>query len=69
MDGPRDYHTKRSKSGRERQISHDITYMWNLKKKKKDKNELIYRTDIDSQTEKTNFWLPKRKRRGGRGMN
>ena len=31
MDGPRDYHTKRSKSDRERQI-YDITYMWNLKK-------------------------------------
>ena len=31
MDGPRDYHTKWSKSGRERQIPYDITYMWNLK--------------------------------------
>ena len=29
MDGPRDYHTKWSKSERERQI-YDITYMWNL---------------------------------------
>ena len=29
MDGPRDYHTKRS--DRERQISYDISYMWNLK--------------------------------------
>ena len=32
MDGPRDYHTKWSKSDRERQISYDIAYMWNLKK-------------------------------------
>ena len=32
MDGLRVYHTKWSKSGRERQISYDITYMWNLKK-------------------------------------
>ena len=32
MDGPRDYHTKWSKSDRERQISYGITYMWNLKK-------------------------------------
>ena len=32
MDGPRDCHTKGSKSHRERQISYDITYMWNLKK-------------------------------------
>ena len=31
MDGPRGYHTKWSKSGRERQLSWDITYMWNLK--------------------------------------
>ena len=32
MDGPRDYHPKWSKSERERQISYDIAYMWNLKK-------------------------------------
>ena len=31
MDGPRDYHTKWSKSERERQMPYDITYMWNLK--------------------------------------
>ena len=31
MDGCRDYHTKWSKSGRERQIPYDIAYMWNLK--------------------------------------
>ena len=30
MDGPRDYHIKWSKSHRERQISYDITHMWNL---------------------------------------
>ena len=47
MDGPRDYHIKWSKSDRERQIS-DVTYMWNLKKS--DTNELIYKTEIDSQT-------------------
>ena len=34
MDGLRDYHTKGSKSDRERQISY-ITYMWNLKKRYK----------------------------------
>ena len=32
IDGPRDCHTEWSKSARERQISYDITYMWNLKK-------------------------------------
>ena len=47
MDGPRDYHTKWSKSERERQISYDITYMWNLKY---NMNELIYRTETDSET-------------------
>ena len=31
MDGPRDYHTKRRKSERERQILYDTTYMWSLK--------------------------------------
>ena len=31
MDGPRDHHTKPSKSERERQIPYGITYMWNLK--------------------------------------
>ena len=30
MDATRDYHTKWSKSERERQIPYDITYMWNL---------------------------------------
>ena len=30
-DGPSDYHTKWSKSERERQTSFDITYMWSLK--------------------------------------
>ena len=48
MDGPRDYHTKRSKPARERQISYDITYMWNLKKN--DINELICKTETGSQT-------------------
>ena len=47
MDGPKDYYTKWSKSDKERQISYNITYMWNLKN---DTNELIYKTEIDSQT-------------------
>ena len=33
MDGPKDHHTKWSKSETERQISYDIAYMWNLKRK------------------------------------
>ena len=32
---------------RERQISYDITYMWNLKKD--GTNELIYKTEIETQ--------------------
>ena len=31
QDGTGDYHTRGSKSKRERQIAYDITYMWNLK--------------------------------------
>ena len=47
MDGPRDYHIEWSKSDTERQISYDITYMWNLKKI--GTNELIYKTEVESQ--------------------
>ena len=42
-----------------------ITYMWNLKRK--DTNELIYKTEIDSQTQKTSLCLPKGK--AGVGIN
>ena len=47
MNGPGDYHTKWSKSDRERQISYNIAYMQNLKKN--DTNGLIYKTETDSQ--------------------
>ena len=47
MDGPRDYHTKYSKSVREGQIPYDITYLWNLKY---DTNEPTYEAETDSQT-------------------
>ena len=60
MDGPGDYHTKWSKSNRERQISHDITYMWNLIFLN-DTNEFIYKTETDLQISKKNLWLPKGK--------
>ena len=59
--GPRDYHTKWSKSDRERQMPYDITYMWNLKY---DTNEPIYETETDSQ--RKDVWLPKVRRGGGR---
>ena len=40
---------------RERHVPYDITYMWNLKKNHR--NELISKTETDSQTEKTNLRL------------
>ena len=39
-----------------------ITYMQNLKN---DTNELIYKTEKDSQTQKTNLWLPRGRLGGG----
>ena len=33
MDGPTRYYIKLNKSDRERQMSYDFTYMWNLKNK------------------------------------
>ena len=47
MDGSRDYHTKWNKSVREAQISYDIFYVRNLINSA---NELIYKTETDSQT-------------------
>ena len=35
-----------------------------MESKKNDTNELIYKTETDSQTQKTNLQLPKRKARG-----
>ena len=40
-----------SKSGRERQISYDIIYMWNLKNAT---NDLIYQTETESQIQTIN---------------
>ena len=42
--------------------SHDITYMWNLKN---GTNDHIYKNETESQTYKTNLWLPEGK--GGKG--
>ena len=43
MDGSRGYYTKENKSDRERQILHDLTYVWNLKNKTKQKQTHRYR--------------------------
>ena len=50
-----------SKSERERQIPYDSTYMWNLKY---GTDEPIYETETDTQTWRTDLWLP----RGRTGM-
>ena len=42
----------------QRKTNTSITYMWNIKN---DTNELIYKTEIDSLTQKTKLWLPKGK--------
>ena len=55
IGGSRDFHTKPSKSERERQIlPYDITYMWNLKYST---NQHIYETKTDSP--KTDLSLPR----------
>ena len=46
-------------SDRDRQMLHDITYMWNLEN---NTNECICETETDSQIQKTHLWLPKRRR-------
>ena len=56
MDGSRDCCTEWSQSDTGRQISYGIVYMWNLKDEST--NELIYETEVESQTQKRNLWLP-----------
>ena len=57
MDGPRNYHAKRSQPYNETPTSNAFTDMWNLKK---GQTKVLCRTDADSQTLK-NLWLPKEK--------
>ena len=47
-------------SQKEKEIPCDTTYIWNLKY---DTNELIYERETDSQTYRTDLWLPR-----GRGV-
>ena len=53
MDRLRDYHTKWRKSERERQISYDITYMWNPKY---DPINIFMKQNV-SQIQRTDLWL------------
>ena len=61
MDGPRDYHSKRSKSDK------NITYLWNLKKKKEnDINELTYKQkQTNRHSQKKYLTVTKGERREG----
>ena len=62
MDWPRDYRTKWSKSERERQISYD-NHLY-VESKKIVKKELIYKTEMDSQTVR-DLWLARGEGWGG----
>ena len=65
MDGSRHCHIKWSQSEAERQIPHAITYRRNLKY---NTNELIYRTETDSQTQSTGLWLSRGRGWGTGGL-
>ena len=56
MNGPRDYYTQQCKSERERQVSYDIAYMWNLKY---DTNQSIYETEPGTQCIENRFVVAK----------
>ena len=56
MDEPRDFRIKESQTEKDK---YHITFMWNLKKNHT--NELIYKTETDSQMLNTNLWLPRGK--------
>ena len=60
IDGPSDQHTECNNS--ERKIPDGITCIWNLKY---DINELVYKTETDSQTQRKDLWLLKKKQSGG----
>ena len=47
MDGPRDYHTKQNKSDKDK---YHMIFTYNVESKKMIQMNLIYKTEIDSQT-------------------
>ena len=55
MDGPRACHTERNMSDRERQVSHNIAYKWNLKS---GTNESIYKIEVKLQKLEISLRLP-----------
>ena len=56
MNGPRDYYTQQCKSERERQVSYDIAYVWNLKY---DTNQSICETEPGTQSIENRFVVAK----------
>ena len=65
MDGTRDSHPEWSKSERERQIPHDITYIWKVIY---GTNEPTYRKQTNSWTWRIDLWLPREKGREWEGL-
>ena len=63
MGEPRDCHTEVSQPEKEKY--HDTPYMWNLKRK--DTNELTYKTARGSQTYRTNLRLQAMGKDGEKG--
>ena len=61
MNVPRDYCSKWSKQDRERKITYDNTYIWNLKKN--DTNEISKQKEIHKHTNKLNSYQRGRRRR------
>ena len=61
MDGLRDCNTEWTKSNKGKYC----LYVESKKKKKKDTNELIYRTEIELQMWEIHLWLPGRKEEEG----
>ena len=62
MDGSRDYHTKWSKSEKDK---YHITYMWNLRKWYK----WTYLQNRNRLTDIENKFMATKAERGGRGIN
>ena len=63
LDATTDYHTKWGKW--ERQSPHGITYVWNLNY---GTNKFIYETETESEAQRIDGWLPRRRERAGESL-
>ena len=73
MDGTRGYYAKQNKSIRERQLSYDLTHLWNLINKTEDhrgKEEKINKTKSERETNHKRLLIIGNKLRvaGGEGV-